>query len=207
MADRLAFCPRCGAGHVPAAPDADPWAKVYGSFSGDAQLFGAPLETTTVELADDDPRALDAFGVPMRRGDLAMHIAGVDRSQVPQRTLHPSPIVALALLTTKSPQQTHNDATPSLITRQRWDVRPLHHVEFESCWCHWTTRGVRSWAAGKGEFTPANVTAALNAAAGRDRYERLHVRALRRFLDVMASHKLLVDVGRGRFCALEGAAP
>lgn len=208
MADLLAFCPHCqGAGHVPASETADPWAKVYGTFVGDTEVFGERLNTTATEIPDDDPRALDAFGVPMRRGDWAMHVAGVDRSQVPQRTLHPARIVALALMTMRSPTRTYHDARPSLIAREGWNIRPLHHIEFEACWCQWTARGVLAWAKGRGAFSPVEVIAALSAVEKRARFEPLHTRSLKRFLDGMVGRKLLVAAGRGRYRAAEGAEP
>lgn len=206
MADLLAFCPHCqGAGHVPASETNSPWVKVYGEFSGDTEVFGERLDTTATELPDDHPDALDAFGVPMRRGDWAMHVAGVDRSQVPQRTLHPARIVALARLTVRSRTRTYHDAKPSLIAREGWNVRPPHHIEFEACWCQWTARGVLAWAKGEA-FSPADAIVALNAVETRARFDPMHQRALRRFLDAMVVRKLLVAAGRGRYRAAEGGS-
>lgn len=52
--------------------DGDP--SVYGDF--DCNIFGYPVVTTIERAEDGDPRILDIFGVPMRRGDVAQHISG-----------------------------------------------------------------------------------------------------------------------------------
>lgn len=205
-----AHCPRCdGTGHVPAAPDADPLAKVYGEFHGDTEVFGQRLDTTATELADLDPRAVDVFGVPIARGDLAMHVAGVDRSRIPARTLEPGRVAALGLITVRSRDRVHHDARPSIIVIEPGRVLPLHHVEWEACRWFWTSRGVAAWAAsGAGPFSASDLVDLLNAKMESrfHRLEAMHVRSLRRFLDAMREIKLLDASGRGRFVAAgEGA--
>lgn len=193
--------------------------SVYGDF--DCRILGESLVVTIDSLDDGDVRALDILGVPIHRGDTAIHISGFGNYKDSE---HPAGWVReigwhRARRRDGMPvKSTIRDPEAMVIVAHfcdpAWDAP--HMSLFSPAECYVTLRGLRH-VYGSSVFTPRDVCSRIDAAAesrtGRGspfpmRGDKQHERAVRRLLEecVGNSHHRLHRSGRWSYYFREGGA-